>query len=241
MQDFFVLFLPAFVALSLLNPRRGWLGLARANLGPLLVAVAYVATYGIFAREFPTAYEGTHFSADFIAAGKILLRQMVGITPGFELLVNRPPAETAGPLFRSLPEIGRTLGDVPRPALLLGLGQALGLTWVLGRCLRHTSPVARYWPWLVAFAVALNLPVAFSEKYQVFIFHREYPYVYGFYSFLCLALAVISAVAWLGQRPCGPAGRRLLLGVIGGVSVVLCISAQASNHRILQLLLQRFN
>ncbi len=241
MHELFVLFLPTFVALSLHSSRGGWRGLIRANLGPAVVAGSYLLVYFAFAREYPTSYEGTRLSADFTAAGKILVRQMAGITPGFELLVNRPPAGTPGPLLRPLAEIGLTLRQLPMTDLWLGLGQALVLTWVLARCLRHASPGARHWPWLLAWAVVLNLPVAFSEKYQTFIFHREYPYAYGFYSYLCAGMAGVGAVAWLGGRPTTPGERRVWVGAFAAAAVIFCVSAQASNHRILHLLLQRFN
>jgi hypothetical protein len=241
MQDYFVVFLPAFVALSLLGPHRKLSGLARINTGPLVVAAAYAIVYAGFVRLHPSIYDGTRLSTNVVTAAKVLFRQMMGIAPGFELLVNRPPPGTTGPLFRSAGEIRATLAQTPLLGLVLGCLQAISLTWVSARSLHHPAPAARHWPWLVALAILLNAPIAFSVKYQTFIFHREYPYVYAFYSSVCLGFAFIGLWIWSGRWSDSPGRRLSLVGLHGCVMLTLCISAQASNHRVLEILLKSFN
>jgi hypothetical protein len=174
-------------------------------------------------------------------AAKVVLRQMVGIIPGFELLVNRPPAETAGPLFRRVSEVTASLAGVPWPDALLGLGTALALTTAYAGCLRTPLPRSRLWPWALGFAGLANLPIAFSAKYQVFILHREYPYAYAYYSFYFAGVAAMAGLVWLGQGVAAGRGRHLLVGAFGLGSMILGFSALASNRRVLQLLLQKYN
>ncbi len=241
LSEIFVLFLPLFLSLSLLQPNPGWWHRLRANLAPLATAAGYVAVYLLFSRQFSPTYEGTRFSADLSLAGQVVLRQMVGITPGFELLVRRLPAETSGPIFRELAEVVQTVTLIPWQDLLLGLVEAFTLTGLLLHCSRHLPPLIRCWPWGLGFAAFLNLPIAFSEKYQVFILHREFPYVYAFYSFFFLSLAII-AVAAFGVRRLSRAGHWMMAaGLLGLTTTALCLSALASNHRVLQILRQRFN
>lgn len=240
MHEVFVVFLPMFFALSLLQQKSDWRRQLRLNTGPLTVAVGYAAAYLLFAWQFPSAYAGTRFSPDFIAAAKVVLRQLIGVTPGFELFVNRPPAETAGPLFRGSADILATMAAVPWPEILLGLGTAFALILAFNHCLRAAPPRARYWPWALGFACLANLPVAFSVKYQVFIFHREYPYAYAYYSFYLLCVAAGGALVCVGRRVSGGIGRRVLVSGFGLVAIALCYSALASNRRVLQLLLQKY-
>jgi hypothetical protein len=241
MHEIFVIYLPLFFAVSLLRERCGWRRPLHDNIGPIAVAVSYVAVYLLFATRFPSSYDGTRFSANFTAAGQVVFRQMTGIIPGFELVVNRPSAETAGPLFRDAAEITSTMAGVTWPGVLLAIGTALGLTYAFSHCLRASLPRARYWPWALGFACLANVPIAFSAKYQVFIFHREYPYAYAYYSFFFLGVAIIGALVCLGRRVPEGTGRRLVIGLFGLVAIALCYSAVASNHRVLQILQHRYN
>jgi hypothetical protein len=240
MHDVFIVFLPLFFVLSCLQGKPQVLRLLRQNLIPLAVALAYVAVYRGFAREFPSSYEGTQFSLDVPLAAKVLLRQLVGIVPGFELVVHRVPADTTGPLFRPLADIGQTLGALPAPCWLLALGFSAMAAWLCGLCLRAPRPQA--WPWLLAlgFACLANLPIALSVKYQVFILHREFPYGYACLSFYFAVVATVGALLWFaGFLP--EAGRRRLPLACGGVTLACCVSALASNQRILQILLAKYN
>ncbi len=241
MNEVFLVYLPLFFALSLLQQKSAWPRQLRANIGPLTVAAGFVAVYLLFAKEFPSAYAGTKFSPDFIAATKVVLRQMIGIIPGFELLVNRLPVMTSGPLLRGFPGITATLAAVTWPDVLLGLSTALTLIFAFNRCLRSPIPRARLWPWALGFACLANLPIAFTTKYQIFIFHREFPYAYAYYSFYFLGLAVIGALVCLDQHIQSATGRRLLIGAFALMATAACYSAVASNRRILEILQHRYN
>lgn len=241
MNEVFVLFLPAFFALSWLQPLPARTGRLRANLAPLTVVLAYVGVYLFFSRQFSSNYEGTQFSPDLKSAAQVVARQMLGILPGFELVFNRIAPGEIGPHLRDAGQIRQTLSLTPWPDVLLGLTEGLALTGLLARCARETGAVVRHWPWILVFAAGLNLPIAFSLKYQVFIFHRSFPYVYAFYSYFFLGLAGVAATAWLGQRLENYSLRPWFLGALGVVTVTLCLSAMASNHRVLQILLQKYN
>ena len=241
MHDVFIIFLPVFFALAWLQRKTGLPSLVRWNVGPATVAVAYVGVHRYFAREFPSAYAGTQFSPDFVVAAKVLVRQLIGVTPGFELLVNRVPADTTGPLFRDLPAIRETLGTLAWADGLLALVTALALAGALNFCLCAPLPRARLWPWALGCACLANLPIALSAKYQVFILHREYPYGYAWFSFCFLGLASAGALIHFGQRlPAGRLRRWFSTGICAGV-FLLCLSALASNHRVLQILRERYN
>jgi hypothetical protein len=241
MHEFFVVFLPCFLALAWLRPVPGRSGRLRANLAPLVTAAGYAVVFVLFAREFPTTYAGTQFSPDPVAAGQVVVRQMAGIIPGFELLVQRLPPGTRGPLSRSWPDVLQTVAGIPWPDLLLGLVEAATLTGLLLHSARHPPPLLHRWPWALGFAAYLNLPIAFSRKYQIFILHREFPYAYAFYSSIFLSFALIATGDWCLQRLSGPLDHRLLHGLLGLLTAALCLSAMASNYRILQILLQRYN
>ena len=241
MHEFFLVFLPLLLALAWLRPHPGWSGWLRANLVPLVTAGGYAVVFALFAREFPTHYAGTQFSSAIYPAGQVVVRQMAGIVPGFELLIRRLPPETTGPLLRDLPEIIRTVTGIPWPDLLLGLVEAATLTGLLLHCARHPPSLGRHWPWALVFAAFLNLPIAFSQKYQIFILHREFPYAYAFYSYFFLCLALIAAPDWCLRRQSGSFNHRLLPSLVGLVIAALCLSAMASNYRVLQILQQRYN
>jgi len=241
MHEIFILCLPLFPAMSWLQLNAGRPGRLRANFTPLATALAYLAVYLLFARRFPSTYEGTHFSADLTAAGQVVVRQMAGIMPGFELLVLRLSPETNGPLFRGLPEIVQTVGQIPWADLLLGLLESLTLAALLMHCARHTTPLMHRWPWALGFAAFLNLPIAFAQKYQVFILHREFPYAYAFYSSFFVSFVLIATGVWCIRRLSGVLDRRLIQGFLGLTTAALCLSAMASNHRVLQILQNKFN
>lgn len=242
MHDVFVVFLPLFAVMSWLQEKpRMWRTLGQTVL-PVAVALTYLLVHRGFAREFPSAYEGTQFSLDPVVAAKVLLRQMIGIIPGFELVVHRLPAGTTGPLFRSLPAIAQTVGALPGRYWLLALGTAGVITWLYWECLRSPMPRTRLWPWALSIACLANLPIAFSVKYQVFILHREFPYGYACLSFYFAGVAAAAALVWLGRcLPEGGRARCLLSFAFGGTALALGLSALASNHRILQILLEKYN
>lgn len=237
MHEIFVLFLPLFAALTWLRGDRRWI---RANLAPLTVAFAYAFVYLLFARLHPTTYQGTQFSFNLVAAFQVVVRQIVGNVPGFELIVGRLYGD-AVPLLRSGEEVIHTLLAVPRLDLLVGLVEASAATGLLLHAVRQPPVLVRGWPWAAGFAVFLNLPLAFSAKYHVFILCREFPYAYVFYSFFFMVLAFLSLVVWVAQLPVVRNHGRILGGLAGSMILAASISAAASNHRVLQILTQRFN
>jgi hypothetical protein len=90
---------------------------------------------------------------------------------------------------------------------------------------------------LLVAAIGLNLPIAFAEKYQVFIYHRQFPYEYAFHASCLLAGAIVVLIgAW-------PASRRRRWVVVGaGIAAgAACFSAQASNRHVLAELHRAFN
>lgn len=240
MHDVFVVFLPLFLALGWLRERPRWRDLPRQHLIPLAVAVAYVAVHRGFAREFPSAYEGTQFSLNFPVAAKVLLRQLIGVTPGFELLVQRLPEMTAGPLFREPAAVVQTIRALPWPHWLLALVTAGTSALMFWHCRRTPALRTGLWPWALGFAGLANLPIAFSVKYQVFILHREYPYGYAYLSFYFLCVAAIGALVWLGRHLPPGIPSRVLAAAFGGGVFALGVSALASNQRILQILVEKY-
>ena len=241
MHDVFVIFLPLFIGLSVLQGKLLWRSLLSRNIIPLAVAFAYVAVHRRFAAEFPSSYAGTQFSWDLLLATKVLLRQLIGVIPGFELFVNRVSAETTSPLWRELPAVIGTLGLLTWFDLLLALGLALAVADTFQTGLMEPSPHAGLWPWALGFACLANLPIALSAKYQVFILHREFPYEYAWFSYFFLGIATVSILAWRGQRIPAGRNRRLLVVTVGTMTFLLCLSALASNHRVLHFLQERLN
>jgi hypothetical protein len=242
MHEIFVLFFPLFAAVSWLQPAGHWAGRLRATLGPLVVAGAYGSVHVLFSRQFPSTYDGTQFSFDPVPAAQVVIRQMIGILPGFELLVHRLAERgTTGPLFREGSMILGTLGNLRPWEYLLALGEAATLTGLLLHSARMIPQLMRFWPWSLVFAAWLNVPIAFSAKYQVFILHREFPYAYAFYSSFFLGLTLVGAGTQLLHWLSGRLDARALAGLAGLALLALCLSALASNHRVFQFLAQKYN
>jgi len=236
--ELFVVLLPLFVAISLDASDRKYASVFRVNMGVLVAAAAYVVVYLGFAREFPSTYVGTRFSFDPLAGLGVLIRQVVGVIPGFELAVNRPPSGSSGPLFRPLADIVTTFGRTPKGDFALGVVQAVAITWLVTFGTRWRGLAARYWAYPLGFAFMVNIPIALSEKHQVFMFHREYPYIYGFYSFCLLSWALVAFVAWCSGKS-GPI-RQWSLGAFGIVVLSFCLAAKSSNIYVLAQLAETY-
>jgi hypothetical protein len=234
--DLYIVLLPGFAVLSYLAGARTWRSLAREQFVIGATALAYLIAYAWFAHVHPSHYQGTRLSLTPGPAGGVLLRQFIGILPGFELVVNRIAECAVGPLFRPATEVvallrANTLADA---ALSAGAGLA---------CARLLTGVG---PWraaragaalLLAAAIGLNLPIAFAEKYQVFIYHRQFPYEYAFHASCLLAGAV---VVLLGGVHAARRRRWLACGT-GLAAAAACFSAQASNRHVLASLQQTYN
>ncbi|MEN9662542.1 MAG: hypothetical protein RL324_1491 [Verrucomicrobiota bacterium] len=241
MHEIFVLLLPAFLLLSRVHPASGGTHRRRANLAPLVTATSYTALYLLFSRNFPTTYDGTMFSSDLVLSSKVLVRQLIGILPGFELVVQRLAPYESGPFFRGGADIARTLRDLPWPDLVLGLLEAGTLTGLLLHCARSAPSLIRWWPWALGFGVLFNLPIAFSAKHQVFILHREFPYAYAFYAAFFLASGFLAVLVWILQQLPRRGRDPVTVALLGLASAVLCLSTLASNHQVLQVLRHKFN
>ncbi len=138
---------------------------------------------------------------------------------------------SAGDLFQPGADIMARLCRAGGSAVALGGAQAATIAWLatLGTRSGHAQPY--HWLLLVSFAVALNLSIALSKKYQVFIFHRQYPYIFAFYSFCLLSWAVVSFVAWCSTKP--DPTRRAYLADFSFVVPLSCLTAKASNASVL--------
>jgi hypothetical protein len=234
--DLYIVLLPGFAVLSYLAGARTWRSLARELFVVGATALAYVTAYAWFAHVHPSHYQGTRVSLALGPAGGVLLRQFIGILPGFELVVNRIPECAVGPLFRPVGEAlalvrANTLADA-----VLSAGAGLTVARLLTGC----------GPWLgaragaallLAAAIGLNLPIAFAEKYQVFIYHRQFPYEYAFHASCLLAGAVVVLVGGLRVVP----RRRWVAFGTGFAVAAACFSAQASNRHVLAGLQQTYN
>jgi hypothetical protein len=242
MHEIFVLFFPLFMAVSWLQPGGNWAIKLRATLGPVVVAAAYVSVHALFSRQFPSTYDGTQFSFNPIPAGQVVIRQLIGIVPGFELVVHRlSERNTTGPLFREIPAILETLRNLRPWDYVLGLLEAITLSALLLHAARTIPPLMRLWPWGLALAAWFNVPIAFSVKYQVFILHREFPYAYAFYSFFFLCLAILGATTQGLHWAAGRLEPRVLAGIVGLGAALVCLSALASNQRVFQVLVEKYN
>lgn len=238
MHDSFVFFFPLFPAIGWARRSPRWL---RDSLPAFTALLAYVATYLLFARLHPSQYDGTQVATNLPAALGVLGRQMVGVLPGVELFLQRQQGTEPAPLLHAWPEIARAAAATPWLDLLLALANAATLTWLLARCSRPTPALARAWPLALGFAVALNVPIAFTAKYQVFIFQRTFPYVYAFYSYFFIILAVTGLLALAGRWRAVEQRPRLALAALGLVLAAACSSAAVANYRTLQSLARTYN
>jgi hypothetical protein len=236
--ELFALFLPAFAFLAWTERGQKWSSAVAALLAPAVVVVLFLATYAAFAREFRSSYPGTQITFDPAAAAGILFRQLVGVIPGFEMVVHRLPEGHSGPLFRPLAEI---LADISMGGeeLCIGLAHGILTVWLIRAAWRKRSrPIASDWPALIILGMLANLPLLFSVKYQTFIFQRQFPYIYAFYSFCLFAWAFAAIMVWLADYT--PRLRRVLASAVSISIIALCVSAQLSNARTLAALKSKY-
>lgn len=237
-QEIFVLFLPLFFVLSWTRGHRPW---SRVNLTPAVAVAGFLVVYVLFARIYPSTYGGTQLSFNLPAVGQVLSRQLFGVAPGFELILQRPLTGEFVPWLRPGAQIAGILMAIRWPDLLLAVAEAAALLALLVHASRQAVPCARMVSWAVAFAVLINLPVAFSVKYQVFLMQRTFPYMYAFHALFFLAVAGLGLVV-MGLRL--PWVRLHLpgVGVLLGIGLLaLCVSAAASNRHTLQILAGMYN
>lgn len=236
--ELFVVLVPLFLAMSLDAGGRSYGSMLRDNMGVLIAAAAYCVVYLGFVWEFPSTYSGTRLSFDPVAGLGVLIRQVVGVVPGFELAVNRLQPGSNSDLFRPTAEIAMALGHTPPMDFVLGTAQAVAIVWLVVLGTQSRVVPARYWVSLVGFAFVVNVPIAVSAKYQVFIFHRQYPYIYGFYSFCLLSWALVALVAWCAGR--SGRIRQWSLAIFGVTVLSFCLTAKSSNSQVLAELAETY-
>ncbi len=232
--DLFMVFLPVFFALSWHEGRRSLRSLARSATAPVTAAVAYLAAYGLFAMVHPSTYAGTTWSLDPGAAATSLMRQTLSVIPGYELFAHRTYPAGAGPWLKSTSEIRAAFAATPRWAWGLALLQGLSLWALVVHAPRSRTVSLGVMAVALACALLANLPMSLTERYQIWAYHREFPYIYSFYAYCALiALFVFAAQRFLAHSARTRPAFSIALAVLG---FVLFISAAASNAHTLALL-----
>lgn len=232
--DLFMVFLPVFFALSWHEGRRSLRSLARSLTGPLAAASAYLAAYSLFAVVHPSTYAGTTWSLDLGAATTSLTRQTLSVIPGYELLAHRTYPAGSGPLLKSAGEVRAVLAATPAWAWGLAFLQGLSLWTLVVHATRGRTVSLRVMAVALACALLVNLPMSLTERYQIWAYRREFPYIYSFYAYAALTAFFVFAAQHLLARSARlrPA---FSLGFTA-VGLALFISASASNAHTLNLL-----
>ena len=235
--ELFAVFLPAFAFLAWIERGPNWSRALRALFVPTVIVVLYLAAYAMFAREFPSSYPGTQIKLDLAAASGVLFRQLVGVIPGFEMLVQRLPEGHSGPVFRPLGDI---LADFTvGMELCIGVAHGFITAWLILAAWRERSRMITLdWPVLISLGIWANLPLLVSAKYHTFIFQRQFPYIYAFYSFCLFAWALTAFIVWLADNT--PRLRSVLASLVCISIGVLCVSAQLSNTRTFAALKSKY-
>ncbi len=240
--EVFVVYLPLYFFLSWQNGRKSASSMLRSVAGLLAATLAYLSAYAFFVSLYPSTYGGTRFSANVGEFLDALVRLTFGVTPGLELIVHRTHPAGGGPLLKTGMEIAGLFTATPFWHYALAALQCV----TFGSLLLRTRLAGRTALWFVAVAIACaflpNLPVAVTERYQIWIHHREYPYIYSFYSYCALAAGAAFALPGVVFHPrLSVKGRKICATIIGLGVCVLFVSAKASNSHTLALLQQWHN
>jgi hypothetical protein len=236
--EVFVVYLPLYPALSWQHGYSTVRTSLRSAAAPLAAVVGYLAVYACFTRLHPADYGGTRLGLDPGASLNALARLSFSVIPGCELLVHRTHPAGGGDLLKSGGEVLAALAGTPlwRYGLAVISGLTFGaLLWHAARAVPRSSGLA---PAVLAGAAVFlpNVPVSITERYQVWVYHREYPYIYSFYSYC----ALVALAALLLPRLVAPPGRaaRARVVVLALLGSGVFASAQASNRVTLGLLRQ---
>lgn len=239
--ELFLCYLPLFVALAFQRCRET--GAALRSLAPqVTVFVSYAFAYMLFSRLHPSSYEGTQLSLDIVEAANTLIRQTISIVPGFELIVHRTYLPGEGSWHKSLAELRAAATATPAFDYLLAALQAFTLVQ-LARRLPAPERFLRHLLTAAGLCILIpNLLISLTARYQVWAYHRQLPYIYGFYAY---AAFIVSAVTlyWLISPQLTGTGwiPRLLSALAAAVCLGVFVSAKISNHTNLLLLRTWFN
>ncbi len=232
--DLFMVFLPVFFALSWHEGRRSFRSLARSATAPITAAVAYVAAYALFAVIHPSTYAGTTWSLDPAATATSLLRQTLSVIPGYELFAHRTHPAGSGPWLKSAAEIRDVFATTPIWAWGLALLQGVSLWSLVVHAPRGRTVSFRVMAVALACALLANLPMSLTERYQIWAYRREFPYIYSFYTYCALvAFFAFAAQRLLARSTKTRPAFSIAFAVLG---LALFSSAAASNAHTLNLL-----
>ncbi len=235
-SEAFLCYLPVFLGLAR-HEGRTWPKAWRSLLAPATAAMGYTAVYVFFALWQKSEYGGTSFSPDILEALNCLFRQTAAAFPGFELAINRTYPDAVGSWHKSAATLGQAAAATAWHAYLLAAAQAAVF---LVHLARSRAAAAVTWPLLACtFAVCLlpNLMISVTVKYQIWSWHRTWPYLYGFYVYASLlALLIFATVRYFSGR----ANPTLRL-VLAGAWSLLFASAKVSNTASLGLLRSWYN
>lgn len=210
------------------------------NMGQASTGVAcgcsiFVIIYAIFRIKFGTSYSGTYFSFSMASAIKSILCQIGATAPGFELLINRT-GFNGGRFFKTIDQVFSILGNIDFSKIGLTAVGCIVLTFLIKKALLPDINVVLSKVILLGLAgVSCVVPMSFSEKYQVWVYQRQYPYVYSMHCWFFLILAsTLLTFKYLQVANLG--ARRIQLGVATSIFVILCISlaVSASNTYVLK-------
>lgn len=240
--EIFVLYLPLFLALSWHAGHRSPRRLLRSALGAVVTAIAYLAVYRLFTQLHPSSYGGTRVAVNVPTALNALFRLTASVIPGFELLVHRTFPSGGGSLFKTMAEIREAFADAPFSHYLLALLQGTALAGLM----KHAIAVAgrTRLTLMVAGACVLlpNLPVCLTERYQVWAYHREFPYIYSFYGYCALAGLLAFVVNGIAAKTrAAIPSTRVAAAAVFAAGLGALVSAKASNAHTLKLLRQWHN
>lgn len=240
--DLFMVFLPVFFALSWHEGRRSLRRLARSAIGPMTAAVAYLAAYGLFAAVYPSVYAGTTWSLDPGAATTSLMRQTLSVIPGYELFAHRTHPAGAGPWLKSAAEIRAVFAATPGWAWGLAALQGVSLWALAVHAARGRTVSIGVMAVALACALLANLPMSLTARYQIWAYHREFPYIYSFYAYCALAALFVFAVQrLLSHLPRFGKAQPGFQVAFAAFGLALFVSAAASNAHTLDLLRQWHN
>lgn len=178
------------------RPGSRWI---RTLWGEGAITLAYVALYLCLRKLGAGDYDGVRPRADLIESTVALTRYTLGAWPGFEIFVDRGPDVIFA--LRSPPAIFEGLAGTSRPQDL-ALGLAAGtLAWfaVANTPANRKLPYWIFGLFLVCTALP-NLPIAITEKYQIWARHGRVPYYYGFMGVFFLITLTVAAVRTLPFR-----------------------------------------
>ena len=204
--------------------------------------VSYAFVYVLFSRLHPSGYAGTQLSLNVIEAVNTLVRQTLSIVPGFELIVHRTYPLSTGSWHKSIAELRAAATATPAGDCLLAVLQ----TFTLVQLARRLPAPDRYLRYLLPAAALCifipNLLISLTARYQVWAYHRQLPYIYGFYAYLAFVVTALTCYWLVSPRMSGTGWKPRLWSTLSvAVCLAVLLSAKISNNTNLLLLRTWFN